>query len=164
MHCSELTAAHLWKPAAWLQVAGPDALNYLQGQFTNDLRILENQPAVYGLWLDEKGRVLADSFILRGEAGSFWVGSYFSLAGQLCEHIKANLVSDDATVEDCTETCAGLSLTGAEAQSMAEKFGGALQFAGRRTSFPSVELIFSAESRPTVEARVSELNLPELPA
>ena len=65
MQHSELTAAHVWEPAAWLQVSGPDAFNFLQGQFTNDLRLLEEQPAVYGLWLNEKGKVQGDSFVLR---------------------------------------------------------------------------------------------------
>ncbi len=58
MQHSELTAAHLWQPAAWLQVSGPDTFVFLQGQFTNDLRLLENQPATHGLWLNEKGRLL----------------------------------------------------------------------------------------------------------
>ena len=29
-----------WSPAAWLRVAGPDALSFLQGQFSQDLRPL----------------------------------------------------------------------------------------------------------------------------
>ena len=29
-----------WSPAAWLRVTGPDALLFLQGQFSQDLRML----------------------------------------------------------------------------------------------------------------------------
>src|SRR5580700_11007492 len=115
MQHSELTAAHIWQPAAWLQVAGPDAFNFLQGQFTNDLRILEEQPAVYGLWLNEKGKVQADSFVLRAEENAFWVGSYFSPAATVCERLKSNLIADDATIEDCTAGCRGVTLIGAAA-------------------------------------------------
>src|SRR5471030_3245677 len=69
---------HFWRPAAWLRVSGPDAGVFLQGQFTNDLGALKTSPAVYGLWLNQKGRVLADSFVLRGNTTEeFWVGSYF---------------------------------------------------------------------------------------
>ncbi|MES1167157.1 MAG: folate-binding protein, partial [Pseudomonadota bacterium] len=71
-------SVHRWRPAAWLQVSGPDAFSFLQGQQTNDLGRLKTDPAVYGLWLNQKGRVLADSFVLRGDAPeAFFVGSYF---------------------------------------------------------------------------------------
>ncbi|HXA14531.1 MAG TPA: folate-binding protein [Opitutaceae bacterium] len=164
MHDSELTAAHIWRPAACLQVAGPDAFTFLQGQFTNDLRLLDKQPAVYGLWLNQKGRVLADSFVLRAESGAFWVGSYFSPAQTIRERLEANLIADDAKIEDCTEACAGLTLVGSAAETMAETFGVTLRFAGRRKKFPSVELLFSAETLPAVEAQIATLSLPQLPA
>ena len=60
-------AFHWWRPAAWLRITGGDAETFLQGQFSNDLRGLRaGSGAVYGLWLDVKGRVMADSFVLRG--------------------------------------------------------------------------------------------------
>jgi folate-binding protein YgfZ len=164
MHVSELSAAHLWQPAALLQVAGPDAFGFLQGQFTNDLKLLSTQPAVYGLWLNHKGHVQADSFVLRGESGIFWVGSYFSPATTVCERLKSCLVADDVTIEDCTAGSAGLTLLGSTAEAMAETFGVALRFPGRRAASPSVELLFSAETRPAVEAQIAKLNLPQLPA
>jgi len=164
MQHSELTAAHIWEPAAWLHVAGPDAFNFLQGQFTNDLRLLEEQPAVYGLWLNEKGKVQGDSFVLRGEDNTFWVGSYFSPAATLCERLKANLIADDVTIADCTAGTRGVTLIGSAASGLAEKFGGALRFPGRRATVPCMELIFATETQPAVEARMAELNLLPLPA
>ena len=164
MQHSELTAAHIWEPAAWLQVSGPDAFNFLQGQFTNDLRLLEEQPAVYGLWLNEKGKVQGDSFVLRGEDNTFWVGSYFSPAATLCERLKANLIADDVTIADCTAGTRGVTLIGSAASEMAEKFGGALRFPGRRATVPCMELMFAAETQPAVEALMAELNLLPLPA
>jgi folate-binding protein YgfZ len=164
MDHSELTAAHIWEPAAWLQVSGPDAFRFLQGQFTNDLRLLDDQPAVYGLWLNEKGKVQGDSFILPAEGKAFWLGSYFSPAKTLVERLKANLVADDATIEDCTAGCRGLTLIGAAASEMMEKFGGALKFPGRRAAVPCMELMFATEAQPAVEARMAELNLLPLPA
>ena len=41
--------------SAVLRVYGPDANTYLQGQFTQDLRIAAGDSA-YGLWLDQKGK------------------------------------------------------------------------------------------------------------
>ena len=50
---------HVYRPATMLRVSGADAFTFLQGQFTNELR----QPVgstVYGLWLNHKGKVVAD--------------------------------------------------------------------------------------------------------
>ena len=90
MNFSTSPAIFRWKPAAWLRVTGEDAANFLQGQFTNELRGVPAGGAVYGLWLTLKGKVLADSFVVRGGTGAggsaaggaevFWVGSYFSPA------------------------------------------------------------------------------------
>src|SRR5437016_12516025 len=85
-----------WRPAAWLRVSGADAASFLQGQFTNDLRSLGDQPSVYGLWLNVKGKVVADSFTLRGGAAQeFWLGSYFSPAAIIRERLEGHIIADD---------------------------------------------------------------------
>ena len=88
INISTSTAYFRWRPAAWLRVSGADAAAFLQGQFTNDLRPLESAgvAAVYGLWLTVKGKVLADSFVVRGDKGGYWVGSYASPAAVIREH------------------------------------------------------------------------------
>ena len=74
---SSLRQFYSGKNAAVLRVTGEDAANFLQGQFTNDLRGLTTGGAVYGLWLNQKGKVLADSFVIAGaSAGEFWIVSY----------------------------------------------------------------------------------------
>ncbi len=110
-------AVFRWKPAAWLRVAGPDAAAFLQGQFSNDLRALTASPgeASYGLWLTVKGKVLADSFVLRaaGAAGgedAFWVGSYFSPAAAIRARLESFIIADDVAIADETEAWAGLSI------------------------------------------------------
>ena len=72
-----------FQPAAVLKVGGEDALKFLQGQFTQELRTLEAGAQCYGLWLNQKGRVLADSFVFRGAGSDFWVVSYGSAARAL---------------------------------------------------------------------------------
>jgi folate-binding protein YgfZ len=100
-----------YRPAAWLRVAGPDAETFLQGQFTNDIR--QAGAGVYGLWLDLKGKVLADSFVLRGAAGGeFWVGSYFSVSSAIARRLGDYIIADDVDVEDATALWTGLSLIG----------------------------------------------------
>ena len=96
-----------WSPAAWLRVAGPDALSFLQGQFSQDLRSLAaaapGAAPAYGLWLTLKGKVEGDSFIFRGEGPEeFWIGSYFSPAAVIRARLEGFIVADDVTLEDQT--------------------------------------------------------------
>ncbi len=168
---------HRWRPTAWLKVAGDDAEIFLQGQFSNDLRGLAvGAGAVYGLWLDVKGRVLADSFVLRGDAGKsaganpgFWVGSYFSAATVIRDRLESHVIADDVTIEDQTASWAAVSLLGPEAGRLgAEQYlprDGAfssLVFSGRRTREENTEWVFPIAAGETVRQLFA--GLPELDA
>ena len=50
---------------ATLEVRGPDAAEFLQGQVTNDVESLEPQTGCYAAMLNPKGRILADMRIVR---------------------------------------------------------------------------------------------------
>jgi folate-binding protein YgfZ len=145
-------AYHRWQPAAWLRVHGPDAFGFLQGQFTNDLRELEKSPGVYGLWLNQKGRVLADSFVLRGRAPEeFWVGSYFSPAAVIQKRLESYIIADDVTIADETAAWSGVTLTGPDAAAAARALGDGFVFAGRRGRHDAVEYI--AQVIPEIPSR-----------
>ena len=168
MNISTSAAFHGWQPAAWLRVTGADAASFLQGQFTNELRKVPVGGAVYGLWLTLKGKVLADSFVVRGagsgDAGAgvepteLWVGSYFSPAAVIRERLEAYIIADDVTVEDVTGAWAGISLfgeDGAPGPVTASAASGALVFPGRRGKEPATEWVFPAAQRDAVLARVA---------
>lgn len=137
-----------WRPAAWLRVTGEDAANFLQGQFTNDLRADDRDGAIYGLWLNQKGHVLADSFVLRTGEGGFWVGSYQSSVADIRQRLESFIVADDVIVEDVTDKWCGVSVIG-EGPTAPE---GVLQFRGRRTTEPNWEWVFTAEYEAGVRA------------
>jgi folate-binding protein YgfZ len=135
-----------WRPACWLRVAGEDAASFLQGQFTNDLRGLESGKSVYGLWLTLKGKILADSFILRGgHANEFWIGSYFSPAATIAERLESHVIADDVAIEDVTTSMAGISLFGEMGwEALRARVGEeAFVFAGRRDQTPAMECVQS---------------------
>ncbi|MEY4088793.1 MAG: hypothetical protein RJB55_1064 [Verrucomicrobiota bacterium] len=125
-----------WSPAAWLRVTGPDALSFLQGQFSQDLRPVAaaargSEPA-YGLWLTLKGKVEADGFVFRGEsADEFWIGSYFSRAPVIRARLEGFIIADDVTIEDQTDAWTGITWVG-EAPPVP---AGVFAFTGRR-GFP----------------------------
>jgi folate-binding protein YgfZ len=111
INISTLDGFSRWAPATWLRVRGSDAASFLQGQFTNDLRGLAVGGSAYGLWLTVKGKVLADSFVLRGEGSDeFRVGSYFSAAAVIRERLESFVIADDVTIDDETPQWSGFSL------------------------------------------------------
>lgn len=126
-----LSGIFRWIPAAWLRVTGEDAFTYLQGQFTNDLRALAAGP-VYGLWLNQKGRVLADSFVVAGGPQEYWIGSYFSPAATIQERLNAYIVADDVTTEDVTSSWRGVTVFAAAPQTAPAGPQGSLALPSRR--------------------------------
>jgi folate-binding protein YgfZ len=100
---------------------------------------------VYGLWLTLKGKVLADSFVVRGEtAAEFWVGSYFSAAALIRERLESHVIADDVVIEDCTAEWAGVTVIGegAAQMSLTAAGSGALVFPGRRERGEHFEWMF----------------------
>ncbi|MGH8017724.1 MAG: YgfZ/GcvT domain-containing protein [Opitutaceae bacterium] len=132
------------KPAGRLLISGPDAAMFLQGQFSNDLR----RPAgssTYGLWLNHKGRVLADSFVLRLSEMEFEIVSTSSPAATIAERLESFIIADDVSVADRTAGAASLTVAGPAAREILSKLrcpaptpenfsagaGGTLVFRGR---------------------------------
>jgi folate-binding protein YgfZ len=137
-----------WSPPAWLRVTGPDALSFLQGQFSQDLRGVAAagpgaEPA-YGLWLTLKGKVEADGFVFRGEgAEDFWIGSYFSPAPVIRARLEAFIIADDVTIEDHTGGWSGITWVGEAPAAPA----GVLVFAGRRGFPASCDWVYRRDLR-----------------
>ena len=163
MNFSDSAEFHGWRPAAWLRVTGADAATFLQGQFTNELRGVPAGGAVYGLWLTLKGKVLADSFVVRGaEPAEFWVGSYFSPAAVIRERLEAFIIADDVGVEDVTAEWAGVTVLGegvvaamaAEAATAGGARGGVV-FRGRRGAAEAVEWVFPVAQSDAVRAQLA---------
>jgi len=163
---SEKPVFSRWQPAAWLRVSGEDAFSFLQGQFTNDLRQIGERGGIYGLWLNHKGRVLADSFVLRGPAGDFWIGSYFSRGDVIRERLEAFIIADDVVVEDVTADWRAVSvLAPGSSESLMASAVNAVGFAGRRSGLKNHEWVFPAASETTILSQIrdgTELGAAEL--
>lgn len=139
-----------WQPASWLKVTGADAAQFLQGQFTNDLKQAGSENGVYGLWLNVKGKVVADSFVLPAREGeAIWIASYFSPTSIIRERLESYVIADDVVIEDETDRVAALTVFGAVDPRMAEI---GRHFAGRRDRSPHREMVFPRERAAEVEA------------
>ncbi len=141
-----------WRPGTLLRVSGEDAATFLQGQFTNELRGLVAGTGVYGLWLNQKGKVLGDSLVLPGLVeGEFMVASYFCPAAGIVRRLEDYVIADDVVLEDITANWMGISIFGVGAQAwLAENARLGRIFPGRRTTEASWEWIFPAEGESAV--------------
>lgn len=119
----ESSKIHLNQPAAHLMVSGPDAADFLQGQFTQDLGPLDRHSAAYGLWLNHKGKVLADSYIFREEAEVFRVVSAHSPAKEVQERLEAYIIADDVEVRDAGPGSLLAAVSGAGGSAVLEAMG-----------------------------------------
>jgi folate-binding protein YgfZ len=99
------------RAGAVLSATGPDAFTFLQSQYSNDLRHPEiEHPVTYGLWLDHKGKIQADSFVLQKSPEEFLLVSYDTPVAVLKGHLEAHLIADDVTLTNETEKLALLQI------------------------------------------------------
>lgn len=155
MNLTHGQAFYRWRPAASLRVTGADAATFLQGQFTNDLQNTSPAKATYGLWLNQKGKVLGDSFVRKMSAEDWRIVSYFSPMATLHARLEAYVIADDVILEDLTATTVGVTLLGTLT---AQEMGGgpeAWEFAGRRMPETHTEIIFSTTAELEVTPRLA---------
>jgi folate-binding protein YgfZ len=86
-------------PAAHLLVTDEDAADFLQSQFTNELRPFDLGQATYGLWLDVKGKVIADSVVICEGAEQFRVISECCVGELIATHMERHIIADDVEIE-----------------------------------------------------------------
>jgi hypothetical protein len=110
-------------PAAWVHISGDDAPDFLQSQFSNDIRNSQDREVTYGLWLNRKGRVIADSFLLRGDGNAYRAVSYFSRASDLVAKLDENIIADDVVLANHTEKAGLISWWGGGAEDLLKAFG-----------------------------------------
>ena len=108
MNLPKSVTFHPYRPAAWLRVSGADAATFTRASSPMMSGASEPNRAVYGLWLDHKGKTIADSFILAGRtADEFWIGSYFCPAEAIRRRLEDLIVADDVVIADETPGWAG---------------------------------------------------------
>lgn len=162
---SRVTWSGRFRPAACLHVTGEDALSFLQGQFTQELRSSAPAPAAYGLWLNQKGKVLADSFILREATDSVWIISFSSSAAVIRERLEAYVIADDVTLEDVTAEWAGLAVGGPEAEAWLTREAGGVPAEGAFIREEGGGFVFRGHRGPGVSFEwLRPLSAPAVPA
>jgi folate-binding protein YgfZ len=94
-----------------LKLAGAEAVDYLQGQVTNDIEALEPGTGCYAALLNHKGKMLADMRVLRGE-DHIWIDTEPSALPALVRNASMFSIGRDVRHEIVTDSYAILSLIG----------------------------------------------------
>ncbi|XP_059472577.1 putative transferase CAF17 homolog, mitochondrial isoform X2 [Neocloeon triangulifer] len=85
-----------------IRVSGDEALPFLQGLITNDMRHLEEgAPSMYCMFLNTKGRVIFDSIIYQENQGSLLVECDTRAEVQLKKHLTVYKVRRKIVIESC---------------------------------------------------------------
>lgn len=102
--------------AACLHLSGADALSFVRSQVTVAVPDPAQHRWVYGLWLNENGRVLADSHVWALADDSCLLWSYACPAEQLSSTVERNRIADDVELTDLSADYEGSLLTPAASQ------------------------------------------------
>lgn len=103
---------HLYEPAAWIQVSGNDASSYLQSQFSNNLSNLTPGESKYGFFLNRKGKIQFDAFLIEAKPSLWFLYSYFCPEQQIISILEKNIIADDVILSPFSQITAGISLWG----------------------------------------------------
>lgn len=94
-----------------LRVSGADALRFLNGQITNDLRKATAATAIQASVLNAKGKVNADVFVsVAGD--SFLLDADPELREELPLRLEKYIIADDVQIEDVSDRFALFHVTG----------------------------------------------------
>jgi folate-binding protein YgfZ len=104
-------------------VSGPDALEYLQGQLTNDIEALSPNEGCYAALLDRKGHMQSDLRVLRLANGDIWLDLEPDPTPTVLSHLRTYSIGREVEIEDVGAEWAILSLIGPRAAELGG-FGG----------------------------------------
>ncbi len=95
-----------------LLVRGTEAIEYLQGQLTNDLDAVSPGEGCYTALLDRKGHMRADARVLALGDEGVWIDTEAIATEALRRHLETYKIGRDVEIEDVTGDRALLSVIG----------------------------------------------------
>jgi folate-binding protein YgfZ len=102
-----------------LDVLGPDAVEFLQGQITNDVEALAPRQGCYAALLNPKGKILADLRVLAISAEELWLDTEEAALEVLHSSLDRYKIGRRVELRDRTADRSILSLIGPDAREVA---------------------------------------------
>jgi folate-binding protein YgfZ len=159
-------AGFVARDRAAIQVKGPDAADYLQGQLTNDIEALEQGKGCYAALLDRKGHLMSDLRVLCLHEGDLWLDLEPGAGEGVLKHLRMYSIGREVEIEDVTGNWAVLSLIGPRSAELSGFEGLGPEHAQRFRQWDGVDvlgvatdegidLIVRAEDAATIEAALA---------
>jgi folate-binding protein YgfZ len=130
---------------ATLEVRGPDAADFLQGQVTNDVTALEPGQGCYAAMLNPKGRIVADMRILRALPERFLVDTEGTAEEVVLRDLRMYKIGRQVEVAD-TPDHSVLSVIGPRADEVVESALGSLPARDEHSVSQSQEGVFAVRT------------------
>jgi len=96
---------YAYTASAHLFIHDEEAEDFLQSQFSNDLRPMELGSCTYGLWLNAKGRVLGDSCLLCEGENQYRLLSASTPQQVIQSTLEQHIVADDVEIDAQAPAC-----------------------------------------------------------
>lgn len=93
-------AINLNSELAILEVSGVDSKTYLQGQLTNDISLLDNQPFQLSAHLNNKGRMLASFVITRAAENTYYLFTTKEVLIRILPRLKMFVLRSKVTINE----------------------------------------------------------------
>jgi folate-binding protein YgfZ len=94
-----------------LQISGDDALTFLQGQVTNDVKLLNGSNSQYAGYCTPKGRLLA-LFLAYRHAGDFFLQVDASVAEAIAKRLRMYVLRSKVQITDVSEMTVRMGVAG----------------------------------------------------
>ncbi len=104
-----------------LVVAGDDAKDFMQGQFTNDLEQVDDEHSQLSAFCNNKGRMIAN-FRLFQYQGNYFFSSRNDLTERSIEHLKNYILRAQVAIQDVSEQLLHLGISGKNAEDLLSPF------------------------------------------
>jgi tRNA-modifying protein YgfZ len=134
-------AGYLPRERTALTVRGPDAVEYLQGQLTNDIESLEPDQGCYAALLDRKGHLQSDMRVLSLTNDEIWLDLEPGPAPAVLKHLSTYSIGRDVEIEDVSDRWAITSLIGPRAGELSGFDGLGPEHAQRFRDWDGVEVL-----------------------
>jgi folate-binding protein YgfZ len=124
-----------------IELRGPDAAEYLQGQVTNDVEALAMGEGCYAALLDRKGHIEADMRVLCLHDEHLWLDCEETATAELSRHLNMYAIGREVEITDVSGQWAITSLIGPRAIEIGGFDGLGPEYAQRFREWEGIEIL-----------------------
>jgi folate-binding protein YgfZ len=104
-----------------LVIAGGDATEFLQGQFTNDAAKVDEDTSQLSAFCNNKGRMLANFRLFQNQQ-NYFLSIRSDLVDSSIEHLQKYILRSQVAIQDISEQLIHIGISGENAQSLLSPF------------------------------------------